>query len=68
MSGFTETDQEMLRRWCDDPNDQPPGLEAWALVRRLATHLADQQAEIHELRDTCIDLNEECDRLVGDRQ
>lgn len=66
MAGFTETDQELLRRWLDDPSDHPPGLEAWALLRRLANHVADLEADVAELRDTCIDLNAECDRLCGD--
>ena len=66
MAGFTETDQDLLRRWLDNPEDHPPGLEAWALVRRLANHVADLEHDVHELKDACIDLNEQVDRLCGD--
>jgi hypothetical protein len=46
--------------------DHPPGLEAWALIRRLADYVASLEADITEMRDACIELDNTLNRIVGD--
>ena len=66
MTSLSEHDQELLRQWCDNSDDHPPGLEAWALIRRLADYIAALETDIAEMRDACIDLDNTLNRIVGD--